>query len=85
MKKSFFFISCDEAKHICDKSQYGESSSWERTKLKMRLLFCQITKKYARNNTKLTETVQKANITCLKNNERQRLEQKFQEELAKQK
>lgn len=85
MKKNFFFISCDEAKHICDKSQYGESSSWECTKLKMRLLFCKITKSYAKNNNKLSEAFRKANINCLKNTERRQLEEKFQEELAKHK
>lgn len=85
MKKSFFFISCEEAKHICDKSQYGESSSWERAKLKMRLLYCQITKSYAKNNNKLSEAFQKANIHCLKNTEREQLEQTFNEELAKHK
>ncbi len=83
MKKSFLFISCEEAKHICDKSQYGESTSWERTKLKLRLMYCHITKTYAKKNNKLTDAVQKSKLTCLERQEREKLQHRFEEELAK--
>jgi hypothetical protein len=42
MKKSFLFISCQEAKHICDKSQYDEATGWERLKLGIRLIWCKL-------------------------------------------
>ena len=84
MKKSYFLINCDEAKHICDKVQYGEASSWERFKLKIRLLYCHITKSYSNKNTKLTESLKKAEVKCLKAQERNRLQKQLDEELAKQ-
>lgn len=84
MKKSFLFISCDEAQHICDKAQYGEASSWERFKLNIRLAYCHITKSYSVKNTKLTESIEKADVKCLKAEERKKIENQFKEELAKQ-
>lgn len=83
MKKSFLFISCDEAKQICDKSQYGEATIWERFKLSIRLMYCRITKVYSKNNKKLSEVVEKAEVTCLKNEERKKIQDKFEQELTK--
>lgn len=85
MKKSFLFISCDEAAHICDKAQYGEASIWERFKLKIRLCYCGISKSYTSKNSKLTETLQRAEVDCLKTDERNKLKAQFEKELAKQK
>lgn len=83
MKKGFLFISCDEAKHICDKAQYGEASSWEKVKLNIRLSWCRITKKYYKKNTKLTKALNAYETKCLEPKERKELEVKFKEELAK--
>ena len=83
MKKSFLFISCDEAKQICDKTQYGESTSWERLKLAVRLSWCKFTKAYSTNNNKLTDAIQKAEVNCLKHEERKKLQKNFEEELTK--
>lgn len=83
MKKSFLFISCDEAKHICDKRQYGEASGWEYFKLMLRLSYCRITRAYSNNNKKLTDAMKKSELDCLKNDERHQLQQQFEEELAK--
>ena len=80
MKKSFLFVSCDEAMHICDKSQYGESTGWERVKLSIRLSWCKITKAYFKRNNKLTDVVQKSNINVLKNAERNKLQEQFEKE-----
>ena len=84
MKKSFLFISCDEAKHICDKVQYDEASSWEQFKLRLRLSYCHITKKYSKKNTKLSETIEKSKVQCLKTEELSKLQSEFDRELAKQ-
>jgi hypothetical protein len=84
MKQSFLFINCDEAKHICDKAQYGEASSWERVKLTIRLAYCRITQNYSAKNGKLTESIEKADVKCLKAEERKKIENQFQAELAKQ-
>ncbi|WP_179335799.1 hypothetical protein [Winogradskyella costae] len=84
MKKSFLFISCDEAKHICDKAQYDEASTWEQLKLRLRLMYCHITKKYSRNNTKLSQTIEQSKVQCLKTEEFNKLQSQFEKELAKQ-
>jgi hypothetical protein len=83
MKKRFLFISCEEAKHICDKAQYGEANAWERLKLSIRLSYCRFTKTYSKNNNKLTEVVHKAEVTCLKRNEREKIQKQFEQELSK--
>lgn len=83
MKKRFLFITCEEAMHICDKSQYDEASTWEKLKLNIRLSWCRVTRAYFKRNSKLTEVVNNANAECLKADERKAMEQKFQEELAK--
>ena len=83
MKNSFLFISCEEAKHICDKVQYNEASGWERFKLGLRLSWCQITKKYSKNNNKLTDSMDKASLKCMTLNEKQDLQKSFDTELAK--
>ncbi|WP_243471041.1 MULTISPECIES: hypothetical protein [Winogradskyella] len=83
MKKSFLFISCEEAKHICDKAQYGEATGWERIKLTIRLSWCRVTRAYSNKNNKLTDTIEHAKVDCLKNDERNKIKQQFEEELAK--
>ncbi|MHA7843373.1 MAG: hypothetical protein ACX93I_08640 [Winogradskyella sp.] len=83
MKKSFLFISCEEAKHICDKSQYNEATGWERIKLAIRLSWCRVTKAYSNRNNKLTDVIEHAEVDCLKNDERNNIKQQFEKELAK--
>lgn len=83
MRKKFLFISCDEAKHICDKTQYGESTSWDRLKLSIRLSWCKYTKAYSTKNNKLTDAIQKADVNCLKNDERKKIQNNFEQELTK--
>ncbi len=83
MKKSFLFISCDEAKHICDKTQYDEATGWERLKLGIRLSWCRITRAYSSRNHKLTKVIEKSEVNCLKNEERRKLQLQFEKELTK--
>ncbi len=83
-KKSFLFISCDEAKHICDKSQYKEASFWEKIKLNLRYTWCKITRAYVKQNKQLTTMVKKSKIDCLKNDEREALKKEFEKELMEQ-
>lgn len=81
MKKRFLFISCEEAKHICDKSQYGEATSWEKIKLNLRFLWCQITRSYVKRNKKFTTIVKDANVKCLDTTEKNELKLHFEQEL----
>ncbi|TCK68530.1 hypothetical protein DFQ05_0038 [Winogradskyella wandonensis] len=84
MKKSILFISCEEAHHICDKNQYGEATTWEKIKLKIRLSWCKITQAYTKRNTKLTEAIKEAEADCLNPEEKTALQQAFERELRKQ-
>ena len=65
MSKIKVVIPCSEANHVCDKTQYKESSLWEKIKLNVHLIYCKACRKYSKNNTKLTETIDKSDIECL--------------------
>ena len=52
-------ISCDEATAICDKSQYGEASFWEKLKLNLHLLMCKHCRGYSKQNHLITKIVGK--------------------------
>ena len=81
MKKSFLFITCEEAFHICDKSQYGEASWWEKFKLNLRLIWCNITRSYVKRNRKLTKTIEKGHVDYLNSSEKNNLKLHFEKEL----
>lgn len=76
-----FFISCEEAKHICDKSQYGEAGFWEILKLKIRLSWCHITRAYSSKNAKLTELIDKSSLEVLEQKQKDEMQRKLQEEM----
>ena len=67
MGKKLLFISCDEAKFICDKAQYGEASDWEKLKLDIRRSWCKITKAYYKRNLKLTSMLESAKMSSDEN------------------
>ena len=81
MKKSFLFISCEEAKHICDKAQYNEATGWERVKLAIRLSWCKVTRAYSNRNKQLTKTVNDANVNCMNQTEKDQLKTAFEKQL----
>lgn len=66
-KKNKIFIACDEANHVCDKSQYNESTFWERVKLNIHLIYCKACRNYTANNIKLTKMMKKSNIAGTNN------------------
>jgi len=84
MKKSFLFISCEEAHHICDKRQYGEATAWERFKLSIRLSWCKISQAYTRKNNALTEAIEQSEVQALRPNEIQDIENDFKKHLKNQ-
>ena len=84
MKKRTLFISCEEAQHICDKTQYAEATIWEKVKLNIRLSWCRITRAYTKKNRKLTKIINTSSIECLKQKEREELKEQFQHELRSQ-
>ncbi|MBT8287205.1 MAG: glycine dehydrogenase [Bacteroidia bacterium] len=82
-KKKSILISCEEANHTCDKSQYAEASFLEKIKLSLHLLFCRACRKYSANNAKLTELMQHDEIECMKKNEKSALKEAFKKEMIK--
>ena len=82
--KKNFFISCEEAYEICDKSQYGDASLWEMFKLNVRYIWCQFTQAYVKKNRKLTQAIKVSNIQSLNKTERELLIEKFNQELKNQ-
>lgn len=84
MKKSFLFISCEEAKYICDKHQYGDATPWERITLAIRLSWCGISRAYTKQNRALTKVINKINVQMLSKNELQDLEAQFTKQLRRQ-
>ena len=83
MGNKFLFVSCEEAKQICDKAQYNEATFLDKLKLNIRLSWCRVTRAYFKRNSKLTEVINASNADCLKPKERNAMEEKFKEELAK--
>lgn len=52
-----FFINCNEATLICDKTQYNEAGFWERIKLSIHLLTCKYCKVYTKQNAIITKVI----------------------------
>jgi len=77
------FISCNEANHNCDKSQYNEASLWEKIKLNIHLIYCKACRKYSKNNSKLTQVINNSELEYLKTSEKDALKKNFEEELSK--
>lgn len=82
-KKSTLFISCEEAAHICDKSQYNESSWWERFRLNLRMIYCKITRSYVKKNSQLTRLMSDKEVDCMDLKSKEEMKTSFQKELEK--
>jgi hypothetical protein len=65
MSKIKVIIPCDEANHVCDKTQYNDATLWEKIKLNIHLIYCRACRKYTINNTMLTIAIKKADVECL--------------------
>ncbi len=83
MKKSFLFVSCEEAQHICDKAQYDEAGLWEKIKLNIRLTWCRVTRAYYKRNIKLTKTVKESQVECLDIKDKDSMKKDFEKALKK--
>lgn len=81
-KKNKIFVSCDEANHTCDKTQYKEATFWETIKLNIHLIYCRACRKYTSNNGKLTKMMKNSELEFLKSSEKDALKNNFQKELA---
>ena len=81
-KKNRFYLSCDEANHTCDKTQYKEASLWEKIKLNVHLIYCRACREYTKRNSKLTKLVNSKEVDCLSTPERERMQNAVQQKIA---
>lgn len=79
-----FFLKCNEAAHVCDKSQYKEVGFWDKISLRVHLIMCQLCRDYSKKNVKLTETINSADIKTLCSEEKHRLKTRLKQELNNQ-
>lgn len=80
-KKNKILINCEEAKHICDKSQHQEATFWEKVRLNIRFIYCHITRDYVKKNAKLTKLINDKSVVCMDQVEKAHLKQEFKKEL----
>ena len=80
--KHKFIIPCDEANHVCDKSQYKEATLWEKIKLNIHLIYCLACRKYTKKNSKLTKLVTNKPVV-MDSEAKASLKSAFEQELAK--
>ncbi|MCK5815733.1 MAG: hypothetical protein KAH07_07300 [Flavobacteriaceae bacterium] len=84
---SKFFISCDEATTICDKSQYGEAKISEKIKSTVHFLTCKLCKCYSQQNGVMTKIFgiyansKDANEKHLSKEEKDKLEKAVKEKM----
>jgi len=83
-KKTKVFIDCEEAKHICDKAQYNETSWWELFRLNIRLLYCNVTRAYSKRNQELSALVTDEKVACMDQKSKADLKTKFEQQLQNQ-
>ena len=74
---------CNKAAHICDKSQYAESTLAERLFMRMHQWMCSICRDHSNENSKLTETLHKADIQLYPQEKKEILRQRIQQEIWK--
>lgn len=73
---------CSEAAHISDKSQYNESSLWEKIKLFTHILYCLTCRNYVKANERLSLLIKKSQVTCLDKRNKEYLKINFQKALT---
>ncbi|GGG92365.1 hypothetical protein GCM10011416_06600 [Polaribacter pacificus] len=73
-------INCDKATTICDKSQYGEATLFEKIQLSWHLLVCKLCSSYVKQNKSLTKVFKIKAADC---KEQKCMSQKDKEALKK--
>jgi hypothetical protein len=76
-------MKCQEANHVCDKSQYNEAILWEKIRLSFHLLYCRACRKYSSRNKLLTKTIKDSDIKSISQEDKNTLKERMQQELSK--
>ncbi len=75
---------CEEANHVCDKTQYKDATLWEKIKLNIHLIYCRACREYTKGNTKLTRLFKKSEVECLDSQSKETMKRVFNKALHKQ-
>ena len=83
-----FFINCDEATTICDKSQYGEASLYDKIRLNIHMIMCKHCRKYTKQNSLMTQLFGKFATPCddsehMPDKDKKELQHQIEKELDK--
>jgi len=83
-----FIINCDQATTICDKSQYGEATLYDKIRLNWHLLMCKFCMSYTKQNNIMTQIFGKNLKPCdgmehLSDKEKEELHDNLKKELEK--
>ena len=73
-KENNIKTACQNANHVCDKTQYKEATLMEKIKLTLHLIYCRACRKYTSNNQKLTKVVKDSKVECMNSKEKEALE-----------
>lgn len=76
-KKIKIIMPCNEANHVCDKTQYKNATLWEKIILNLHLIYCKVCRKYSKNNSQLTKIINKAHIECLDKKCKEKMKQEL--------
>ncbi len=75
-KKNKIFVACEEANHVCDKTQYKDATLWEKIKLNIHLIYCSACRKYTKNNNKLTKAIK--DVDCLDDDYKEKMKKELE-------
>ncbi|MFD2564969.1 hypothetical protein [Aquimarina rubra] len=78
------FVSCENANHICDKSQYNESSFWEKVKLNIHLIYCKACRKYTSKNIKLTKLFKDPKVVSINQSAKDAMKEQLKKKMSEQ-
>jgi hypothetical protein len=81
MSKIKIIVSCDEANHTCDKTQYKEATFFEKVKLNIHLIYCKACREYTKNNTILTKKIKVSEVVCLDKKHKEKMKNDFEKAL----
>ncbi len=76
-------MKCEEAGHVCDKSQYKEASFWEKVKLNIHLIYCRACREYTKNNIKLSKAFKKSDFKTMPLKDKEVIKDKLYKEMSK--
>ncbi len=85
MSKLKIMIPCDEANHVCDKTQYKEATLWEKIKLTIHLAYCRACRNYTKSNRKLTAVMKDSKIQCMDESKKASMKTDFEKLLQEHK